>query len=381
MGLVAHSGWTAHRRSPEREEEEVSVFFINQRYCNTVVIREKIYTPDIELLTISLRPYYLPCEFPQLFFTIVYINPWANAPAAAQLIADVIYRLDALCPDAPKFILGDFNHCTLNKTLRTFEQYVSCATTQRNSTLDLCYGSVGGAYKSFPMPSLGASFHNSVYLMPVYTPTFRRLECTEKYVKTWSDNSISSLQACFDCTDWQCFSDACHEIDELCDTISCYISFCVDLVIPTKKVVVYPNNKKWITKELKSVFNKKKKNFYAGNSFVMKAVNREVKSEIVKTKMNYKKKIETQFNNGDLRSAWRGIKYMASINQLPCESSKCIRVKGVDEAALPNTFNSFFSRFERPDSVSHAHQLMEWHRRMTLPLRMNMLLPYLRKLK
>lgn len=94
-----------------------------------------------------------------------------------------------------------------------------------------------------------------------------------------------------------------------------------------------------------SVINKKKRTFYAGNPFEMKAVNREVKSEIVKAKMNYKKKIETQFNNGDLRSAWRGIKYIASINQLPCEYSKCITVKGVDEAALPNTFNSFFSRF------------------------------------
>ena len=211
---------------------------------------------------------------------------------------------------------------------------MSCATTQKNSTLDLCYGSVEGAYKSFPMPSLEASFHNSVYLTPVYTPTFRRLDSTEKYVKTWSDNSISSLQACFDCTDWQCFSDACLETDELCDTISSYISFCVDLVIPMKKVVVYPNNKPWITKELKSVINKKKRTFYAGNPLEMKAVNREVKSEIVKAKMNYKKKIETQFNNGDLRSAWKGIKHMASINQLPCESSKYISIKGVDAKHL-----------------------------------------------
>lgn len=46
---------------------------------------------------------------------------------------------------------------------------------------------------------------------------------------------------------------------------------------------------------------------------------------------------------------------MASINLLPFEASKFIRV-----AALPNAFNSFFSHFKRPDSVSHAHQLMEF---------------------
>lgn len=129
--------------------------FVNRRYCNTVVIREKLCTPDIELLSVSLRPHYLPCEFQQLFFTLVYIHPRANAAAAAQLIVDVTHRLNSICPDAPKFILGDFNHCTLTKSLKTYEQYVSCATTIRNSTIDLCYGSVSSAYKSLPMPSLG----------------------------------------------------------------------------------------------------------------------------------------------------------------------------------------------------------------------------------
>lgn len=42
-------------------------------------------------------------------------------------------------------------------------------------------------------------------------------------------------------------------IDELTDTVSSYTIFCVDLVIPTKKVVINPNNKPWVTKELNVV--------------------------------------------------------------------------------------------------------------------------------
>ncbi|KAF7644094.1 hypothetical protein LDENG_00228000 [Lucifuga dentata] len=53
-------------------------FYINERYCNTVVVREKICTPDLELLSISLHPFYLPREFPQLSFTLVYIHLRAN---------------------------------------------------------------------------------------------------------------------------------------------------------------------------------------------------------------------------------------------------------------------------------------------------------------
>lgn len=116
-------------------------------------------------------------------------------------------------------------HCQWNNTLRTYEQYVTCATTQRNSTIGLCYGSGSGAYASLQLPSLGASFHNSVYLMPLHTPCFRRLPRVERSARSCSEDSTPSLQACFDCTDWQCFYDACGDnINDLCDTVSSYVT-------------------------------------------------------------------------------------------------------------------------------------------------------------
>lgn len=56
--------------------------YINQRYCTTVTVREHICTPDVELLSVSVRPFYLPREFPQLFIRVVYIHPRAHAPSA-----------------------------------------------------------------------------------------------------------------------------------------------------------------------------------------------------------------------------------------------------------------------------------------------------------
>ena len=109
-------------------------------------VREGICTTDLELLTISLRPFYLPHEFQQLFYTLVYIHPRDNVSTTAQLIADVMSRLDAVCPDAPKFVLGDFHLCKLNTVLKTYEKYVTCPTTQKGTTIDLCYGTIKGAY-------------------------------------------------------------------------------------------------------------------------------------------------------------------------------------------------------------------------------------------
>ncbi|KAK0141137.1 hypothetical protein N1851_021878 [Merluccius polli] len=212
-------------------------FYVNQAYCNTVVIREKICTTDMELLSISLRPFYLPREFQQF-------------PSARRHLS--------------------LSLCNLKKALGTYEQYVTCPTTHKNTILDLCYGSVSGAYKSLPMTSFGASYHSSVYLMPVYKRSFRCLEQEERTVKIWSETSISSLQACFECTDWDCFYDGCDYINDISDTISSYITFCVDLVIPTKKVVIYPNNKPWVTKKLKAVINNKKIIFYSGDTLAKK---------------------------------------------------------------------------------------------------------------
>ena len=323
-------------------------FYVNKRYCNTVVIREKLCTPDIELLTISLRPHYLPREFQQLFFTIVYIHPRANAAAAVNLIVDLTHRLDAICPGAPKFVLGDFNHCQLNKSLRTYEQYVTCATTRKNTKIDLCYGSVEGAYTSLPMPPFGASYHNSVYLMPLYKPAFRRIKREERTVKCWTEDSISSLQACLEWTCWECFYDT-DDINELCDTVSKYIVFCVDLCIPTKKVVTYPNNKPQVTKELKSCINRKKRLYFSSDPQEKKAVTREVHSEIRNAKKKYKEKIELQYSGGDLRAAWQGIKNMASINQSSNETKQAIKIDGVEDSDLPDTFNSFFLRFDKTE--------------------------------
>ena len=136
-------------------------FYVDKKWCNMVFVREALCAPDNELLSISLRPFYLPREFPQLFDTLVYIHPGANASRAIEHITDNIHKLDSISPDAPKFILWDFNHCSLNKTLKTYHQYVTCPTPF-NKTIDLCFGTVPGVYMSLALPPLGSADHNSV---------------------------------------------------------------------------------------------------------------------------------------------------------------------------------------------------------------------------
>lgn len=41
-------------------------------------------------------------------------------------------------------------------------------------------------------------------------------------------------------------------------------TFCTDLIIPSKKVITYPNNKAWVMNEIKAGINKKNRVFYSG---------------------------------------------------------------------------------------------------------------------
>lgn len=69
---------------------------------------------DIELLTVSLRRFYLSCEFRQMCFTIIYIHLCDDASVASPLISDVAQRLDTICPDAQKCVIFHFKHLKLN---------------------------------------------------------------------------------------------------------------------------------------------------------------------------------------------------------------------------------------------------------------------------
>lgn len=55
----------------------------------------------------------------------------------------------------------------------TYYQYVDCHTRKEKS-LDLCFGTVKNAYAAIPLPPLGASDHNVVYLRPAYQRLLER---------------------------------------------------------------------------------------------------------------------------------------------------------------------------------------------------------------
>ena len=325
--------------------------YVNERWCKDYSIKMRICTKDIELLTVSFRPFYLPREFGQIFITLVYIPPDANTNKACDIIFETTQQLERLSTDAPKLVLGDFNSCTLRDTLPRYYQFVDCATRNKN-TIDLCYGNIQHAYKATARSPLGGSDHNSVLLTPSYRQKLKTIKPTSKTLKCWTADSLQELKGCFECIDWSVF-EACENFNEKAETITDYINFCVDNVIPQKTITIYPNNKPWITKELKLVLNEKKRAFCAGDKTEVKAVQKKITTETKKCKDKYREKIEKQFAEKDLRHAWSGVKTMIGATK------KRKKIQTEDNAGFANDLNAFYARFDCHDFSNERKSVLD----------------------
>ncbi|KAK3521255.1 hypothetical protein QTP70_001547 [Hemibagrus guttatus] len=83
--------------------------------------------------------------------------------------------------------------------------------------------------------------------------------------KKWTSEAVGDLQGCLDCTDWDVFRSTTNSLDEYTDTVSSYIYFCEDSIIPTCTRVSYNNDKPWFTAKLRRLRSEKEAAFRIGN--------------------------------------------------------------------------------------------------------------------
>ncbi|KAI4888527.1 hypothetical protein NFI96_008530 [Prochilodus magdalenae] len=335
---------------------------VNNRWCSPghITVKERICCPDIELLAVGLRPYYL--EFSHVVVVAVYIPPSANPTSACDVIHSTIARLQTQHPTAFIAISGDFNHVTMARTLPNFTQYVDCPTREER-TLDLLYANVKDAYSCSPLPPLGGSDHNLVNISSKYVPQVKSQPVTTRTVRRWSEETSEVLQDCFETTDWTALYEPHGEdIDRLTECITDYINFCVDSTVPTRTVKCYPNNKPWVTKDIKALLNKKKRAFRAGDREEVRTTQRELKRTIREAKDRYRRKLEWKLQQNNMKEVWSGMRTITGFR-----SSNNGGVEGsVDRA---NELNLFFNRFDTassdlplPDSsAAWAQQLTPLH--------------------
>lgn len=100
--------------------------------------------------------------------------------------------------------------------------------------------------------------NNVIHLLPKYRQGVKRETPIIKTIHIWDGESEDRLRCCLQTTDWDVIFDTCRDPHELTDCISSYIQFCEKSVINIKQVKVFPNNKPWLSKDLKQCLNDKR---------------------------------------------------------------------------------------------------------------------------
>ena len=316
-------------------------FYMNEKWCRNYTVRNTICQPDIELMCVSFRPFYLPREFNQVHVILAYIPPDANANVAANVMEETVQAMETASPDSPKIVLGDFNHCQLEDSL-IYQQFVE-SPTRGNRVLDKFFCSVKNSYKAVIRPCIGNSDHAVVHLLPKYRQKLKTEKVKNKIVMQWSENSIEDLQTCFDLTDWETLVTSCKDLDEAVDVVNSYVIFCQNLFVKPKTVKCYPNNKPWVRKELKALLAEKRKAFQKADNDKVRELNAKINTEVAMAKRNYKEKLENHFRSNNPREAWDCMRTLTSSQK---ERRHTPAFVNDDPVLTANELNRFYSRFD-----------------------------------
>ncbi|KAK3528919.1 hypothetical protein QTP70_012862 [Hemibagrus guttatus] len=260
-------------------------FYMNNSWCNDVKVLSQLCSPDLEAFIINCKPFYSPREFSSFILIGVYIPPQGNVREAQRALADEIQSVERTNPDALVIVLGDFNKGNLSHELPKYKQFIKCPTREGN-VLDHCYTTISGAYRAVPRAALGQSDHIMVHLIPAYRQKLKLCKPVVRTSKKWTSEAVGELQGCLDCTDWDVFRSTTNSLDEYTDTVSSYIYFCEDSIIPTCTRVSYNNDKPWFTAKLRRLRSEKEAAFRSGDRGKYKEAKYRFSEELSPTQLH-----------------------------------------------------------------------------------------------
>ncbi len=176
--------------------------------------------------------------------------------------------------------------------------------------------------------------------LPAYRQKLTREAPALRTIQCWSDQSDAILQDCFDHVDWDMYrAESDDDAEAYSDTVTCFIRKCVEDVVPTKTIRIYPNQKPWINSDVRAALSARISAFKSGNFDDWKQTSYDLRKFIKAAKRQYKNKVEEQFNTNNARSMWQGIN---NITDFKGNKPATVNIA----ASLPDELNHFYARFE-----------------------------------
>jgi hypothetical protein len=190
-------------------------------------------------------------------------------------------------PEVALLVAGDFNAGKL-------------VQPEGKKTLDHFYSTHRDAYKALPRHPFGKSDHNSTLLIPDYKQKLKQ------------EAPASS-----------------DGIEEYTTSVTVFINKCIDDVVPTVTVRTYPNQKPWITGNIRTELKARTAAFKerTSNLEAYKKSRYALRRTIKQAKHQYRTKIESYYTGSDARRLWQGLQTITDYKgkrsrELPSEPTR-----------------------------------------------------------
>ena len=118
------------------------------------------------------------------------------------------------------------------------------------------------------------------------------------------------LQDCFASTDWNMFRDSSNGIEKYTTSVIGFINKCIDDVVHTVTVRTYPNQKPWITGNIRIELKARAAAFKERdtNPDANKKSRYALRRTIKRANRHYRIKIESYYTGSDSGQMWQGLK-------------------------------------------------------------------------
>ncbi len=145
------------------------------------------------------------------------------------------------------------------------------------------------------------------------------------------------------------------DVEAYSDTVTRFIRKCVEDVVLTKTIRIYPNQKPWINSDVRAALSARTFVFKSRNTDDRKQASCDLRKSINATKRQFKNKVEEQFNTNNARSMWHGINNITGF-----KGNKPATVNIA--ASLPDELNTFYDRFEVHNTTHTGECTFLFHR-------------------
>ena len=136
---------------------------------------------------------------------------------------------------------------------------------------------------------------------------------------TWPNDADATLQDCFASTDWNTFQDSSNGIEEYTTSVTGFINECIDDVIPTVTVRTYPNQKPWITGNIRIELKARAAGFKERDTYPAadKKSHYALRRTFKQAKRQYRTKIESYSTGSDARRMCQGLQTIPDFKGKP----------------------------------------------------------------